>query len=287
MLPFRLRNSILLLTAVLAVVFAIGCAQEERAKLETKHVDEKVTEEELQRFLRVIDGLQEKKLPDFKPVYAPPPDWASGRSRPVGELVKEELASIEERWDFENLKGQLRRDKRLHRVLRREQMTTEQFLGLSLTLAVALGRNTIREDQDLERLAKLGRQRIEQLQNEVELFSSLTPQQQHSVLQRAVWITRTDRAKRLLKVPPENVTLVRANRERLDKIFPTVYTSNPLDPVADLLAEQGIPFEELPSAGFDSQIEWSRADAIIGRDVAPVSPSNERKSANREALQRE
>jgi hypothetical protein len=145
-------------------------------------------------------------------------------------------------------------------------MTAEQFIGLSLALAIALGRDSVREDQDLERIVKVGRQRIDQLQAEVDLFSSLGPEKQHEVLQRAVWITRTDRARRLLTVPPENVALVRAHRERLKKIFPGVYTSNPLDPVADHLAEQGVPFEESPSVGSDSQIDWSRADAIVGTD---------------------
>ena len=278
------RFAYALLSPVLWLVFCgTGCSHEEQVELETKRIDEKVTDAELERFFAVIDGLPDKKLPEFRHVFAPPPVWSSGRSRPVGELVKEELNAIEERWDFDNLKGQLRRNKRLQRVLRREEMTAEQFLGLSLALGVALSRSTVREDQNLERLAKMGKQKVEQLKTEADLFSSLSLERHHSVLQRAVWITRTDRAKRLLTVPPENLALVQAHLERLQAIFPPAYTTNPLDPVADLLAEQGIPFEESPLAGYDNQIEWSRDDAIVGTDFA-AEPADEEQDRRQTSL---
>lgn len=56
-------------------------------------------------------------------------------------------------------------------------------------------------------------------------------------------------------MPPENITLVRKRWKNLAKIFSAPFTENPLDAVADLLEERGLPFEELFEIGTDAEIE--------------------------------
>ena len=89
----------------------------------------------------------------------------------------------------------------------------------------------------------------------------------HNVLHEAAWITRLDRARRLLSVPEKNVQLVLEHSEDLIRLFPGELTRNPFDGIADRLDEQGIPFEELPgNASFDT-LNWNPDEAIVGRDA--------------------
>jgi len=68
-------------------------------------------------------------------------------------------------------------------------------------------------------------------------------------------------------MPPENITLVRKRWKNLAKIFSAPVTENPLDAVADLLEERGLPFEELFEIGTDAEIEWIDYQALIGHDI--------------------
>ena len=61
--------------------------------------------------------------------------------------------------------------------------------------------------------------------------------------------------------------IVKENREILEKIFPDQFINNPLDAVADLLDEKGMPFEEPPGGLKDAEIEWHADDAIVGKDA--------------------
>ena len=88
----------------------------------------------------------------------------------------------------------------------------------------------------------------------------------HNVLHEAAWITRHDRARRLLSVPESNVELVLKHSEELVKLFPGELTRNPFDEIADRLDEQGIPFEELPGNDSFDTLSWQPEDAIVGRD---------------------
>ena len=86
------------------------------------------------------------------------------------------------------------------------------------------------------------------------------------VLKQAVCITKADRVNRLQLVPPENFALVCKYRDVLDSIFSVQVNSNPLDAVADLLEEQGLPFEERSDSGSDEHIVWNPNEAQIGLD---------------------
>jgi len=258
----------------------MGCTGESLQHVHPKRADEKVTLSEYHDFLRVIESLPDGKLPEFPSVYAPPPEWRASRTLEIKELVREESNAIENRWDKELLARHLRRRRRLMRALRRERMEAEQFVGLALSIGIALGRDALREDQDLKKIITNGNAKIAEMEEDTRRFSELNPEDLHSVLQKAVWITRVDRAERLLLVPPENVSLVREHREQLEKIFPEDYTANPLDPVADLKVDQGLPFEELAESGFDDRIEWDIDDAIVGADTPDSVAHDEPQSPN-------
>ena len=89
---------------------------------------------------------------------------------------------------------------------------------------------------------------------------------QQSNLRKSGYITRVDRAKRLNEVPPENVALVQKHLKKLKTVFPADLAVNPLDAVADLEKERGMPFEEMKPSGFDIDITWDSTNAEIGVD---------------------
>jgi hypothetical protein len=250
-----LRPLLILLIATLA-----GCGKQSLEFREVKRVHDKVTEAELKRFLRIVDSLPDKKLPDFPPVYRPLPNWAPGRTLPVNELAKEEQELLDEAWDVDALARQLKGNRTLDRAVRREQLTLEQFVGLMLAIGAARSRSMLRKDQDLDAVIKHGETVSAQLEKDTRKFANLSREARYSVLRHAGWITRVHRASLLKEVPPENIALVKANAARLDKVLPEYFRVNPLDAIADLLEEQGMPFEELPPSGRDDEITWGPDD---------------------------
>lgn len=256
-------------TAAWVTILALtitGCFKEPLEFKEVKRIDEKVTGPELHTFLEVVKQLPDEKLPELPPVFIPPPQWDRSRTLSVSDLVAEEESLIEERTSVDYVAKQLRRRRSLLRVLRRAEITPEQFVGLSLAIGVAASRTALRDDQDLDPIIKKGEIELEKLRGDDRPFSELTLEEMHSVLQRAMWITRINRAKRLKQVPPENIALVEDHSDALQGVFPPQFTANALDAVADLLDERGLPFEELPESGSDAQIEWDPAQAFRGTD---------------------
>ena len=250
----RLSHKFPLLIGIAICSLVAGCAEDSTEFTETKRIDEKVTEAELQTYLRIVHSLPDKKLPDIPPVFALPPEWNHARTLPVGELVNEEKNLIAERWTAEWLARQLQRNRRLSRALRREKLTLEQFAGLTLAIGVSLARNTLRDNQKLEEMLQAGHIVVDRLGSDTRPFLSLPLDGKHYILQQSAWILRVDRIERLKLVPPENIALVRTHLEVLEPIFPSEFTSNPLDAVVDLLEEQGLPFEELVESGSDDLI---------------------------------
>ena len=64
------RRGVLIVLASLSTV-GIGCSDGSLGFTEVKRIDEKVTASELKTFLRIVDALPKKKLPDYPIVYAP------------------------------------------------------------------------------------------------------------------------------------------------------------------------------------------------------------------------
>jgi hypothetical protein len=159
-------------------------------------------------------------------------------------------------------------------------MSPAQFVGLVKTIGAALARNAVRPDQDLRLIVEQGKRRLGPLRAQTQRFNQLEPDERHVVLTTAVWITRIDRARRLMRVPPENLALVKSHYDRLKAIFPQEFWANPFDSIADQIEELGMSFSELRQTGLDAEIDWKESDAIRGmdspdsdpREIAVVSP---------------
>lgn len=239
-----------------------GCNEDVTHFREVKRIHEKVTEKEMQQFLAVVDALPDEKLPEMA-VYRPLPNWNPRRTLPVGELVKEEQKLLERGWDVDWHEGQLKRDRHLVRALKKSKLTLKQFIGLTLAIGAAVSRSRLRDDQEPERYLSKSKLNISELMKDERTFAKLSREDRFNVHRKAGWLTRSDRASRLLDVPPENIVLVKKHAKKLEKIFPLEFLSNPLDGIADLLAERGMPFEELDSSGHDADLTWDRTKARI------------------------
>jgi hypothetical protein len=257
----------IVLVAVLATAIILsGCEDPTLTYTEVKRVSEEVTPSELRAFFEIVEHLPDRRLPAFPELYLPLPNWNAERTLPIGDLVDAEQLSLTERWGTEQLIDAIPHSRTLDRWLLRKRMTREQFVGLTLAIGAALSKSTVRENQDLAGIAAKGENVVSKLRSRREPFNSLSPEAMHNVLHEAAWITRLDRARRLLSVPEKNVQLVLEHSEELVKQFPGELTRNPFDGIADRLDEQGIPFEELPGNDAFDTLNWDPEDAIVGRD---------------------
>ena len=243
-----------------------GCGSEAEPVqfTEVKLVHEKLKPEEIETFLRIINSLSDKKLPKFPAVFPDPPDWSAARTLSVSELVAEDEKLLEERTRFEWLASRLTPDRRLDRALRREQMSRQQFVGLTLTIGLALTRTAVAGDRDLKRLIERGEKELKLLRRDERPFFELSIDDLYAVRRKAVWLARLDRAERLDQVPPENVALVEENRDKLAAVLPHEFLTDPIAPIADRLEEQGLPFEELTETGSDEYIAFEAKGAPTG-----------------------
>ena len=260
----KFRNVMVSVLAAVAVLS--GCADPTLKFTEVKRVSEEVTLGELRTFLEIVERLPEQKLPPFPDLYLPLPNWNSERTLPISDLVDAEQLSLVERWGTQQLVDALPQSRRLDRWLVRKRTTREQFIGLTLAIGAAVSRSTVRENQDLAGILTKGERKVSGLRSRGEPFNTLSSEAMHNVLHEAAWITRHDRARRLLSVPDRNVELVLKHSEELLKLFPAELTRNPFDDIADRLDEQGIPFEELPGNDKFDSLSWDPEDAIVGRD---------------------
>lgn len=265
-LPAPARALRAFVAVVLAAVFS-GCAEAPLEYTEVTRLHEPVKDSEAEAFLNVIDALPDRRMPAMNAIFGPPPDWNESRTLPVNDLVREEQARLAERWDVDRLAAEWEGNRALHRALRKQRMTVQQFAGFTLTLGAALSRAGVRENQPLPQLREKGIAEVAQLNEDGRSFASLPEDMRHQVLQRAIWITRLDRTQRLLHVPPENVDLAHRLESRFREIFPEEFTSNPFDGISDLLEEKGLPFLETSAGGYDDELDWNREDAIIGHDT--------------------
>jgi hypothetical protein len=266
----KMRPSMKLLPyVILALMFLQGCGDSGMEFTEVKRLEEKVTERELRQYLRIVKALPDGKLPDIPRVFVPLPRWNPSRTLPVNDLIAEEQTLLDERWSVEWVSKHLNRNRALQRVLRRENLTVEQFVGLTLSLSASLARSTIRKDQNLDQIIRDGTVVIRQLITNDQSYSRLAPSVKHSILRQSGQLTRIDRAQRLNRVPPENVALVKSHLEELTKIFPKYLIENPIDNIVDTFDVQGLPFEEMAASGYDAEISWdpNSEDAIIGVDT--------------------
>jgi len=258
---FIIHPSLLLIAAMVTA----GCGVQTQKFLEPREIGDKVTDADLETFLQVVNDLPDKKLPEMPALFKKPPSWDEQRTLPVNELMREETDELDKLWNEETLTRHLAKDRALKKALS-QRLSLPQFVGLVKTIGVALARNAVRPDQNLHKIVEQGKKRLEALRGQTRRFNQLKPDERHVVLTTAVWITRIDRARRLLQVPPENRAMAKDHFDRLKSIFPPEFTANPFDSIADQIEELGMSFEELRQTGLDAETEWKESDALRGTD---------------------
>ncbi|MDA0282433.1 MAG: hypothetical protein O3B13_05285 [Planctomycetota bacterium] len=260
------KSRYLLIVLLAGATVLSGCEEEKLTFTEVKRVNDDLTGSEISTFLEIVDHLPNRKLPPFPKLYLPLPNWNAERTLPVSNLVDSEQQSLSDRWATKHLLDTLPQSRDFDRRLRRKRMTREQFIGLTLSIGAALSRSTVRENQKLENILSKGEQVVLKLRLNSRPFNTMTSESMHAVLHDAAWITRHDRAKRLVSVPDGNVERVLKYWDQLVQLFPDELTRNPFDDIADRLDKQGIPFEELPGNEAFDDLNWDPEQAIVGHD---------------------
>lgn len=256
------RRGIAATLCVLVVVTVCGCEDPGSPLVSHKHPDERISKRELEVLKRILGKLPQPLWTDWKNCFVGTPDWPDTRTLPVSELVDEEQRRLNDRWDAELLAARFDQSRPIKLVLRRERVTSEQFASLLLSVGLAMSRSYVPESFDLDAYERRGMEVAKQLKSDGRPYESLTEDEREQVLYRAVWITRLDRATRLLQPSAANVALVAGEAEFLKQTLPAEFLRNPLEELADPLEEHGVPFIELPESGSDAEIPWSRSDAL-------------------------
>ncbi len=253
-----------------------GCAEEEIVFHEVKHPHERLRVSELNQYLRIIKSLPDKKPPALPSLFAPVPQWDSKRELSIKGLIKEEKKWLPNRWFSEAVLAKLSNNRRLMNALKKENLSVEQFLGLTETISMAAARTHYETVDELRSIVRTGKYELSQLMQLEGVFSSFPEEEQYEIIRKAAWLSRLDRARNLLKIPEENVTLLRNHWDVMKLYLPADALKDPLADIVDTLLVYGIPFEEEPASGFDSKLRWSPNDenAYIGRVKTSVLPTD-------------
>lgn len=241
-----------------------GCLEEEVVSLEVKRPDETIYRGEWQKFERIVNDLPEPKLRELPSLFPPLPQWQLARTLPVSELAQEERKAVIAAWDPSQQPLNLSHLKDLPRLLRREQMTPQQFHGLIFAIGTAMRRATVDDESIFNNYQLRAAHVIALLEHDQRLFASLSMEDRYRVLDDAIWLHRVERAILFSTIPESNIQLVRRHAKWLKDVMPAEFQ---LDPFADLgtpLDELGVPFVESGTVGSDADIEWSPSDAIVG-----------------------
>lgn len=258
------RLSLIALLAGALCLLAAGCEQDEIPYTEVKRIDDRLTQVELAAFLSIVKSLPEKALSTLSATYTPRPEWSPNRTLPVNELVIEEKKQLALHNSVKWLAQRIPQSRAFNRALRREQMTIDQFVGLALVIGTTLRHDELSEDQDIDSLLKHGKRIVAAMERETRVLSSLTEDNAARIVVQAGWIPLVDRLERLKQVQPENLALIRGNRDALKSLFPEDMLKNPLAGLSKVVEHEEMPFEELPESGSDNHLQWSRDQAFTG-----------------------
>lgn len=249
---------------LLAMLCLTGCSEEVVQYPEMKRPDEVLLPEEWQVFVRIVDQLPDSKLTKIRDFQPPLPQWQGARTLPVDELAIEERAGLDQASNPENLATELLKIPGLPKLLQDENLSADQFAGITIALGAAIRRSSLGEEFPLETMIKRGKASVSQLLQDHRLFASLSIEERHRVLDSAVWLHRVDRAERFRSIPQENTQLAKQNWKWLKSVLPPSFFAPPFADVVDVQEEEGIPFIEAPNSDSDREIDWNPAEAIVG-----------------------
>lgn len=266
--------------ALLLALAAAGCGEPKIEFREVVRLDDRLDESDIATLERIARQLRGGRLPAMPPHFVPPPRWSADRPASVATLAREELARVRQSTRLSRLGDAVSHNPRLRHILNQERLTDEQYVALVLAVGVAGQKARLDASRDLNEYVRLGRRHLKDLAARTESFAALSPQAQVDAVEQATWVTRVDRAERLLRVPAENVAVAAASRSRLEKILPRSFLAAPMEGVNVPLLDVGVPFHEGGKTGFDSDLFWTRTDerAVIGgeavADAAEPTPAD-------------
>ncbi|MCA8987047.1 MAG: hypothetical protein KDA78_05370 [Planctomycetaceae bacterium] len=252
---------------MLVILTLMGCSGDERIFHEVKHPRELLTVNEVNQYLRIVNALPDHRLPPLPSLFSSVPEWDLDRELSISGLVKEEQKRTERQWLNDIVIAKLNNHRRLQHLLEKEQLSTAQFMGIAESICMAMARTNAPTVDELRDTIRRGQAQVSQLQKREEVFASLLPEHQFEVLREAAWITRVDRARDLLDVPDENRDFMLRHMDVISRFVPEDCLRDPLADIVDAIEEYGVPFEEMPTSGSDTDLVWSLEDqsAIIGR----------------------
>lgn len=255
-----------MLIGVFLCLAVAGCADEDVAYGNPKQIEDRISADELDSFLRVVEILPDPKLAVFPQVFVAPPQWTTSRTLPVKDLVKEEEKLLQERSGSEALMKHMPHSRFVQRALRREKMSEEHFVALYVAIGMALSREQMPAEFDFEPTLARGSRVVIALKKDVSIFSSLKEDASYTVQEQAAWVSLLNRLQKLRQVPKANVELVGSRRQKLAELFPAEFLRNPLSEFAKVLQDTGVPFDEPLGKESDENIPWSRDHALFGTD---------------------
>jgi hypothetical protein len=268
---FRIRLLFWCLAA--ACLACSGCADEHVDYGSAKQIEDRISAQELESFLRIVEILPEPKLAAFPALFVGPPQWTTSRTLPVKDLIKEEEELLQERSNIDSMLKHFPKSRFVQRALRRERMGEENFVSMYIALGVALSRSRMPASYEFDSTIARGHRAIGTLRRDTDIFSSLSEDAAYAVQEQAAWVSLVNRLQKLKRVPRENVELVESQSERLAPLFAAEFTRDPLGEFAKVLKDTGIPFDEPPGKASDDDLPWSRRDAIVGNDKPAAQES--------------
>lgn len=253
---------------LIIVLFVCGCAEDKVVFHEVKHPHERLKTSELNVYLQIIKSLPDKKAPALSPLYAPVPDWDYSRELSVKGLIKEEQKYLPNRWFAELEVAKVGNNPRLIKAIKRNNLSVEQFLGLTETISLAAARTHYEDPSELRSIIRAGLYEVKELNKIDKVFAKFPEEEKFDLIRRSAWLCRLTRAQSLLEVPEENAALLKKHWAVITPYLPEDALRDPLADIVDSLLDFGLPFEELPKTGSDITLKWSPRDEgiHIGRD---------------------
>lgn len=275
----RPRGSRLIIATALTAMTGLfaGCEKHEIPYLETKRIDEPLTEPDVAIVIKVLESVGESERKQLVSPFLPPPSWAGDRTLPVNELVATEKEASDRQWSISYLADRLQNSMPWTHAVAEARLTREQFCALFLSIVATLARDSADSALPLETLVVQGDERLRPLMLDERPFSSLASEEQHATLYVAAWLTIRERAAQLVIVPEENVELIGRHREKLRSLLPPELFADPFHGLYPRPEDYGIPFDEGNLS--DETLTWSESDAIIGHDPTDDGPVVSRRSA--------
>ncbi|QDT38336.1 hypothetical protein [Stratiformator vulcanicus] len=254
------------------LVFVSGCGGSAEIEfVETKRLDEGLTNTDIKILQAVFGGLTDEERAALPEILAPRADWSADRTLPVKELYEEELTELVAVHSLERLAEAFPKSPSFERQVERTHRTREQVAALYASAGYALSRKYWGAVKPLDRLMQRAEDEMWELRNDERPFASLSPEARYRVLERAGWISVADRVEQLMVVAEQNVETVTEFEDELRKVLPGRFFADPLSPILPRLAVYGVPFEEDDPDRSDADLTWNSSDVVTNAQSASLN----------------